>query len=316
MDVLNMKTFPGKYPYSAVLNNFVNNQVKEEFPEELCFGIGEGLYFEYCSNDDKGLIFGHYDRIIESFCELMGFQSTRICLSDIDSRVIDKIKFVLENEKPIPVLLKGKTDYKKCSYLFDSRSSCIYSIVKLNSGHIVELYDPIQDEYHSYSWPDFMANGNTLPFNDKSCIPIFYLIYGRNQINNISDIIYVAIKQTARKMLNPTNNSSGLNGLENFCIDFRAKKILNQETRYFSGLSNFEKSSGLLRGFYADYLEKAASLLDKDELRELAENYRELGADWRKLLFADELGTKLSKEQLMQKILNKEKELCMKALKI
>lgn len=315
-DVLSMKNIPGKYAYSAVLNNYMNNSVKGGFTEELCFGIGEGLYFEYCNKSSRKLIFGSSERMIENFCDSMGFQVIGICLSDYDSRVIDRIKFTLDNEKTIPVFLRDNTKCKKEGHLFDKRSSYVYSLVKISNENAVELYDPLVDKYCSFLWEDFLAKGNTAPFDDKVCIPILYIIYGSNQVNNMSDVIKMAIRRTAKNMLSSTIGSEGFIGLESFCKDYLAEENSNQAIGFFNELSNFEKATGLLREFYADFLDEAAGIIGMNSLKELAADFRELANDWRMLLQVGKPGTKTSKEDLVKRILDKEKNLCMKALEI
>lgn len=294
-----MSEIRNKYVDSSVLQYYLKS-LNINWTEAMCFGIGEGLDFQYinCENDKRILV--HKEDMFLCFCENMCFDLKTICLVGEGENCLKIEKNMLKHNCAVPILFYDKeTSRKRIKFLS-----------RILSDEEIEVFDVYSQQSIKYKIGEEEKNNILSDSEQLKRIPIAYIIYPRRELLSIEQIVMCAIKDNAEKMLHPSKLSRGIHGMETCLQDWEKQDKLDI---YFQKKDSFEIETGLLRDFYADFLKEAYKITKLDTIKNLETGYRELAFRWKCVISHDKILSNQNKSTILREIIEMERKLCEEA---
>lgn len=292
-----MSEIRNKYVNSSALQYYLES-LHITWTEALCFGIGEGLDFQYINYENDKRILVHKEDLFLCFCENMYFDLKTICLVGEGKNCLKLVKNMLKHNCTVPILFYDKeTSRKRIKFLS-----------RILSDKEIEVFDVYSQQFIKYK----IGEENNL-LNDSELlhrIPLAYIIYPRVELLNIEHMVVCAIKDNAEKMLHPSKLSRGIQGMETCLCDWEKQDKIDI---YFQKNNWFEIETGLLREFYADFLKEAYEITKLETIKHLETGYRELAFRWKCVISHDGILPNQNRNTILREIIEMERKLCEEA---
>ncbi|MGJ0895711.1 BtrH N-terminal domain-containing protein [Thomasclavelia ramosa] len=286
----------------------ITNSLKQIFSyygyslsEEMMFGLASGLSFIYINQSNYPMINGRI-KVFEFEKKLAERLNIKIrCRAGkVYSRIFDITKNMIDNNNPVliyvdmpylnylhlnknshfgghAVVLFGYDDSSKKFWVSD-RDNSDYQI-KVPTGllaqdyHLVD-YDEIQ-KARSSTYPPFPANNKYLVFDFQGYTPVS------------KKILFEAISETCKSMLNPPAQLLGVNGILKFSKEIVKWKQFNPQklrsvcaTNYFQISRDGGTGGGIFRNMYGEFLIEVSSILDDMRFYELGKEFINASKLW------------------------------------
>lgn len=284
----------------------ITNSLKQIFhfygypmSEEMLFGIGEGLDFTYINLAAAPMVSGR--------SKIMAFEETlshrfgikiKVKQNKDYNKIFAKTKQMIDTGHPVlayadmpyleyfgmeknnhfgghSIVLFGYDDESRCFYVSD-RDHSAYPIRTPNGAinedyHLVP-YSQIETARSSVHRP-FPANNKYLEFD-------FSGFYGITEDN-----LKTSIRNICNKMLHPSANLKGVNGIAKFSKEINTWRRFDIEklkragvTNYFQIHSDGGTGGGIFRKMYGEFLLEAADSIQNSGLEDIGHDYIKLSA--------------------------------------
>jgi len=269
--------------------------------EEMLFGIGEGIDFTYINLENSPMVSGRsrvmdfektlstwlgitikikqskdYDKVFDTAIKMI--DNNQPVLAYVDMPFLDYLG--LDNDSHFgghSIVLFGYDDEKRIFYVSD-RDNSDYPIRtpngQINKDYHLVPYEQIQSARSS--------NFRPFPANNK------YAEFDFSGYQGVSKAAVLAsIKNVCEKMLNPSANLKGVNGILKFSKEIKKWSKFDTEKLKRAGITNYfminadgGTGGGIFRKMYGTFLTEAGEILKNNSISKIGERFIVLAEQW------------------------------------